>query len=285
MKRTILLGLATSLALGAGTKSAAAVIDKKTAMLKQAVLVAAERNDALKMAPRPWSLQGQAWKTGIMATVFWVGETPTRNNPVPNDKSSWDSKWARNYGGFDNPDPQERRGYLPADFVPRQNPFYIALPYNDVSGGRTKSEARAVIPWFKDSFVREGQSVCKGRWVAIRYKGREAYAQWEDCGPFRTDHWEYVFGNERPRPNLNQGAGIDISPAVRDYLGMKTNDAVDWRFVEFNDVPHGPWALYGDNNHFVMQRRNGKIDMASSAISHSRTAQADRAGADTSRAN
>lgn len=278
MCRSIIVCLVSLLALGAETQSTAAVIDKKAAMLKESVLVAAERNDALNMASRPWSLQGHAWKTGIMATVFWVGETPTRNNPVPNDKSSWDTKWARNYGGFDNPDPEGRRGYLPAGFVPRQNPFYIALPYNDVSGGRTKSEAREVIPWFKDTFVREGQSVCKGRWVAIRYKGREAYAQWEDCGPFRTDHWEYVFGNERPRPNLNRGAGIDISPAVRDYLGMKTNDAVDWRFVEFEKVPHGPWALHGDNNHFVIQRHTGRVDVAAATSSRTKTAQAQQSG-------
>ena len=47
-----------------------------------------------------------------------------------------------------------------------------------------------------------------------------AYAQWEDCGPFRTDHFQYVFQNERPKPNLNRGAGLDVSPAVRDYLGL-----------------------------------------------------------------
>ena len=33
------------------------------------------------------------------------------------------------------------------------------------------------------------------------------YAQWEDAGPFRTDHWQYVFGNERPKPNLEPGRG------------------------------------------------------------------------------
>ena len=285
MCRSIIACLAFSLCLGAGTKSTAAVIDKKAALLKESVLLGSGRQDPVKLAPQPWSLQGYPWKTGIMATVFWVGETATRNNPVPNDKSSWDAKWARNFGGFDNPDPHGRRGYLPAGFVPRQNPFYIALPYNDVTAGATKREAKKVIPWFKDSFVREGQSVCKGRWIAIRYKGREAYAQWEDCGPFRTDHWEYVFGNERPRPNLNRGAGIDISPAVRDYLGMTTNDTVDWRFVEFEDVPHGPWALYGDNNHFVIQRRSGQVDVASAAASRNKTAQADQTGAGTSRAN
>jgi hypothetical protein len=91
--------------------------------------------------------------------------------------------------------------------------------------------------------------------IAIRKGNRVAYAQWEDAGPFRTDHWQYVFGNERPKPNLNQGAGLDVSPAVRDYLGLKQTDVTDWRFVDFGEVPHGPWATLGDNNTFVVNSR------------------------------
>ena len=87
-------------------------------------------------------------------------------------------------------------------------------------------------------------------------------AQWEDCGPFRTDHWQYVFGNERPRPNLNQGAGLDVSPAVRDYLGLGIKDPCDWKFVEFCEVPPGPWATYGDNNTFVIVRRQSNKQFA-----------------------
>jgi periplasmic protein TonB len=29
----------------------------------------------------------------------------------------------------------------------------------------------------------------------------------------------------------------------------------DWRFVELSDVPPGPWRNYGENNHFVIARR------------------------------
>ena len=196
-----------------------------------------------------------SWRLSIITTVFWIGERPTTNNPVPNDRSSWDPNWSSNYGGYDNPDLKLRKNFIPLNFLPRQNPFYVALPYNDVEGGRTKPEAKEVIPWFKDAFVRDGQSVLKGRWVAIRRGNRVCYAQWEDCGPFCTDHWQYVFGNERPKPNLNQNAGLDVSPAVRDYLNLGTIGACDWRFVEFREVPPGPWALYGDNNRFVMLRR------------------------------
>jgi hypothetical protein len=201
------------------------------------------------------------WKRGIVTTVFWVGERPTANNPVPNYKSSWDVRWAQNYGGLDNPDPSQRKNYSPARFTPRQNPFYVALPYNDVTRGTTKSEARRAIPWFKQAFERPGKSVLKGRWVAIKRGGRICYAQWEDCGPFRTDHWQYVFGNQRPLPNLNQGAGLDVSPAVRDYLMMGGKDVCDWKFVEARDVPAGPWTKYGDNNTFVLQRRGANLFM------------------------
>jgi hypothetical protein len=201
------------------------------------------------------------WKRGIVTTVFWVGERPTARNPVPNYKSSWDVRWAQNYGGLDNPDPSQRKNYIPAKFVPRQNPFYVALPYNDVTRGTTKSEARKAIPWFKQAFERPGKSVLKGRWVAIKRGNRIAYAQWEDCGPFRTDHWQYVFGNQRPLANLNQGAGLDVSPAVRDYLGMGGKDVCDWKFVEARDVPVGPWSKHGENNTFVLQRRGANLFM------------------------
>lgn len=201
------------------------------------------------------------WKAHIVTTVFWVGEQPTANNPVANTSSSWDRQWQTSYGGFDNPDPSARRNFIPIRFTPQQNPFYCALPYNDVTSGTTKPESRVVIPWFRSAFAKEGQSVCRDRWLAIRNpaNNRVAFAQWSDCGPFRTDHWQYVFGNETPKWNLNRGAGLDVSPAVRDYLGLAPTDITDWKFVEVNEIPPGPWAHYGDNNDFVINaRRSGE---------------------------
>ena len=179
-----------------------------------------------------------------------------------NSSSSWDLNWTSSFGAFDNPTAAARRGYIPANFVPRQNPFYCALPYNDVTRGTTKPESRLCIPWFKDEFVREGQSVCRDRWIRNRNRsGKDCYAQWSDCGPFRTDHWQYVFGDERPKPNLNQGAALDVSPAVRDFLGLSMTDVTDWQFVEFKDVPRGPWSQYGEKplrsgrSHLAQPRR------------------------------
>jgi hypothetical protein len=54
-------------------------------------------------------------------------------------------------------------------------------------------------------------------------------------------------------PNPGYGAGLNVSPAVRDYLGLGTFDATDWKFVEVRDVPPGPWRNYGDN-HFVITK-------------------------------
>lgn len=203
------------------------------------------------------------WRKNIVTTTFWAGESATRRNPVPNRSSCWDPAWAHNYGGTDDPEPSGRAQYLPAKFTPRQNPFYFALPYNDVEHGATKPEAAKVIPWFKQAFRCSGQSVLKDRWIAIRYCGRVVYAQWEDAGPFRTDHWEYVFGQARPKKNLNKGAGLDVSPAVRDFLRMNDSDVTDWRFVDFSEVPVGPWAQHGENNTFVRNaRRAGRRIMA-----------------------
>ena len=191
------------------------------------------------------------WKQNIVTTVFWVGEPAGPNNPVPNDKSSWDLNWTVSYGGFDPPETSNRRGYIPVAFIPRQNPFYVALPYNDVTDGQFKPEAPLIIPWFKQAYSSPGQSVCKDHWIAIRKGNRICYAQWEDCGPFRTDHFQYVFGNEQPKPNANDGARLDVSPAVRDYLALQPKDVTDWQFVGVRDVPQGPWRSYGDNNPFV----------------------------------
>ncbi len=199
--------------------------------------------------------QRYPWKSNIVTTIFWIGEKPSGNNPVPNRTSSWDHEWTKNYGGVDDPSPARRSNYMPVNFTPKQNPFYCALPYNDKAREGHRPEASRVVPWFNEAYQGPAVSTCKGHWIAIRKGNRVAYAQWEDAGPFRTDHWQYVFGSERPKPNLNQGAGLDVSPAVRDYLGLKPTDVTDWRFVDFKEVPRGPWSTHGDNNTFVINDR------------------------------
>lgn len=260
---------------------ASADFAKYAMKLRESAILHMEPQVVIPTMSRTMTVSGKyPWKTGIVTTVFWVGEPAGGNNPVHNFSSSWDLNWEQSYGGFDNPNPANRRNFIPANFVPRQNPFYIALPYNDVTHGTTKPESKVVIPWFRDEFRQEGQSVCHDHWIAIRNNsGKVCYAQWSDCGPFRTDHWQYVFGNEKPRPNLNGGAGLDVSPAVRDYLQLGSTDVTDWKFVDALEVPSGPWALYGDNNTVAQNIRHGQTRMAMSAPTRSYSPPSDPAPA------
>jgi hypothetical protein len=90
-----------------------------------------------------------------------------------------------------------------------------------------------------------GKTVLKGRWVQIFNGKYSCYAQWEDCGPWVTDDFEYVFLGKRPKNTSNKAAGIDISPAVRDYLKLQSGKKCHWRFVEAAQVPYGAWKKYG----------------------------------------
>jgi len=194
------------------------------------------------------------WKTNIVTTVFWIGEPSTGVTAACNTKSSWDTAWQVTYGGFDDPDPSTRKwDFSPKAFAPNQNPFYIALPFNDITN---REIAATVIPWYA-SIPRKSKydSVIKGRWVAVRLGKKTCYAQWEDVGPFETDDWAYVFGrNPQPKTVMNNGVGLDVSPAVRDYLGLVSGVRCDWRFCEVAEVPDGPWRKFGSNNPFVKSK-------------------------------
>jgi len=96
------------------------------------------------------------WRKEIVTTVFWIGEKPTANNPVPNRSSSWDMNWTKNYGGYDNPEKGQRRDFMPVKFTPHQNPFYCALPYNDKAATGHRPEAPRVVPWFKEAYQGPG---------------------------------------------------------------------------------------------------------------------------------
>lgn len=196
-----------------------------------------------------------AWRKNITATVFWIGEHACAKNPVANYKSSWDTNWTANYGGYDDPDPGMRdEHFKPRNIAtPGQNPFYVALPYNDITRPfGHKPEAERVIPWFRRDFTAPGRTVLKGKWVQIEFNGKWCFAQWEDCGPFNTEDYSYVFGSSPPKNYKNKAAGIDVSPAVRDYLGMRSGDKVNWRFVDVRRIPRsGPWTKWGANNPFV----------------------------------
>src|SRR5256714_7094399 len=151
---------AADLAQSGSPYESSADFAKYAMKLREQALLKVEPQVFVPTASRPAPTRFP-WKTNIVTTVFWVGEQAGGNNPVPNFKSSWDLNWTANYGGFDSPDASARRNYIPVAFIPKQNPFYCALPYNDVSHGQFKPEAPLVIPWFKQTYMGPGQSVCR----------------------------------------------------------------------------------------------------------------------------
>ena len=173
----------------------------------------------------------------IVTTFFWVGEKASNDNGgIANTASTWDEQWQQHYGGVDSPSP--RNGYYPAGFTPKENPFYFALPYSDIDshGNRKSTAVKCPLAALKTSY-----SWCKNSWLAIRHNGKTIYAQWEDAGPFGEDDVNYVFGSSPPSNSQGEKAGLDVSPAVRDYLGLADVDKADWEFIDAGSVPNGPW--------------------------------------------
>lgn len=177
----------------------------------------------------------------ISTTYFWTGEDANGDNHnISNSPSCWDDKWCVHFGGIDNPD--RRNGFMPAAFTPKENPFYFALPYNDFdSNGKRKSGLADYIPWYGEKSWADNESVCKNRWIKIMKGDKVAYAQWQDAGPFGENDINYVFGTAQPKSKANNNAGLDVSPAVRDYLNLSDVDKTSWQFVDAKDVPDGPW--------------------------------------------
>ncbi len=176
----------------------------------------------------------------VTTTVFWVGEEASvYNGYIDNKSSAWDLDWVKSFGGFD--DPYDRCGYLPCKFKPKENPFYFALPYMGIDENGPK-ESLKKIPWYtKDS---KPTQLIKNRWIEVVHDGNTCYAQWEDVGPYETDDFDYVFGNSSPLNTVDfVRSGLDVSPAMRDCLSLNENGitTTGWRFVEFSEVPPGPW--------------------------------------------
>jgi hypothetical protein len=175
------------------------------------------------------------WHNGILTTIFWIG----------NNLPDWSSP-----GGsmpFDPNGPAEvssATGYGPAGGVLKINPFYVALPFNDL---KFPDLARQWMPvgWNpRPKSNGEPVSACQGRWIEMKSaSGRICFAQWEDVGPLWTDDAAYVFGSESPRQGKS---GLDVSPAVAKYLGMDGHALLSWRFVDDKDVLPGVWLRYDE---------------------------------------
>jgi len=205
------------------------------------------------------AVQRYPWKTSIVTTVFWVGEQAGGNNRSKLQKFL-DFNWSENYA-----EPilrfQRTAQLHPNCFYSQAKPLLLCFTVHDVTHGQFKPEAPLVIPWFKHEYRGRGSRYAEIDGLPFVRQSHLLCAM----GRLRSvshDHFQYVFGNERPKPNLNHGAGLDVSPAVRDYLGLAPTDVTDWQFVEVRDVSSGPWRSYGENNHFVIARRQNEQRMA-----------------------
>ncbi len=204
------------------------------------------------------------WHTDIVSTTFWVGEVFDAHAADGSQRiSTYDSRWLYSYGGCDGRVVRgrcetERRsaadGYFPTRMTPRENPFYLDLPYDDVHDATGFGERDAVVPWAAEPGYAQHRgdssfSYLKNRWVELRRGDRACFGQIEDAGPGVYADAAYVFGehDERPRNTRYGGAGMDVSPALNACLGFREldgdSDRVAWRFVDEADVPQGPWRL------------------------------------------
>ncbi len=202
--------------------------------------------------------------TKIVATTFWVGEIFDPNADDGSQViSTYDSEWYESYGGCDGvmvsgkceTEPRTAKNdWLPTKMTPKQNPFYLDLPFDDINDDTGFATRCKVIPWAKDPGYAgkcddPNFSYMKNRWVKITGpNGNTCYGQIQDAGPGVYDDARYVFGNNDARPANARygGAGMDVSPALNGCLGFASlngdKDLVDWQFVDDVDVPEGPWT-------------------------------------------
>src|SRR5262249_16219209 len=101
---------------------------------------------------RPIPLRTRTEFKSTITTLFWLGEPPHVHHAfISNDQSYLDKEWQLNFGGVD--DPSIRNGAWPAGFRPKENPFYVALPFGEFAselGYELKANAEQV-PWYNSS--------------------------------------------------------------------------------------------------------------------------------------
>lgn len=215
-----------------------------------------------KPAPEDRGKEKYPWHTNIVATTFWVGEV---FDPTAEDgsqvTSTYDSRWMASYGGCDGVTTKDgcqtearagSNGYAPSAVKPKENPFYLDLPYDDINNPAAFNERATVIPWandegYKGQATNRSFSYMKNRWVKIRKGDKVCYGQIQDAGPGEYQDKAYVFGSDDARPANKKfnNAGMDVSPALNGCLGFSDlngeSDKVDWQFVDQKDVAPGPW--------------------------------------------
>jgi hypothetical protein len=204
------------------------------------------------------------WHTNIISTTFWVGEI---FNPNASDGSqvysTYDDDWEAHFGGCDgivssNKCSTQKRvatnNYFPTAITPKENPFYLDLPYDDINDKTAFAARGTQVPWANEAPYAghakdQSVSFMKNRWVKIQKGSAVCYGQIEDAGPGQYHDAAYVFGTNDARPANKDfnNAGMDVSPALNGCLGFAEldgeDDLVSWQFVDAADVPAGPWSV------------------------------------------
>lgn len=104
-----------------------------------------------------------------ITSFFWVGEeSGPENDNIANYASTWDDYWMEHFGGIDSS--TDRCDYLPCSFTPEENPFYFALPYNDLGNNDKRKESSKNIPWYDDEGNKK--SILKNKWIEIKYNNK-----------------------------------------------------------------------------------------------------------------
>lgn len=238
--------------------------------------------------------------TNIVSTTFWVGEIFNASLADGSQVcSTYDTQWALHWGGGNQGTTpttatacpgsvygscdgvgsgtgtsfkcatearSPANGYQPSSGTPKENAFYLDLPFDDVNDSTAFNERCNVIPWAAADNAKTGTNNCanssysymKNRWVAITgANGHVCYGQVEDAGPSSGSAYHdanYVFGSTDARPanklfsgDPTQGAGMDVSPALNGCLSFTSldgdNDHVSWKFIDAANVPVGPWTM------------------------------------------
>ena len=159
---------------------------------------------------------GYPWHTDIVATTFWVGEVFDAN---ASDGSQVDLDLRQQVVGTLRRLRRRRRGrrvpyrrarsadngYFPRQMTPRENPFYLDLPFDDINNSTAFAQRGSVVPWAHEPGLssRAGDrsvSFMKNRWVKLKRGDRICYGQIQDAGPGVYDDAAYVFGSDDRRP-------------------------------------------------------------------------------------
>ncbi|MFA5861417.1 MAG: fibronectin type III domain-containing protein, partial [Candidatus Thermoplasmatota archaeon] len=203
--------LSATNAIGEGTRSAEA----------KATPAAPAPVPAPTPAPTPTPTPGTWAHTNIVSTTFWVGEIFDPTLPDGSQVcSTYDSQWAYHWSGVNkgtvpataggcqgsivggcdgvpgaNSCATEKRtaanGYFPTSpqVTPKENPFYLDLPFDDINDATGFKTRCSVIPWanqagFAGHCSDGGFSYMKNHWVQILGpNGNVCYGQVEDAGP------------------------------------------------------------------------------------------------------